>query len=190
MSGMGKRMPAGDERRAATGDRAADAVSALREELRPGSRASKLLLPVEAFDLRDSWSKAGLRLVFTNGCFDVIHPGHVALLEFARSLGDILLLAVNTDDSARRNKGESHPFNSLADRLSLLAGFASVDFLLAFDEDTPEELLRRLRPEILVKGGDYRPDQVIGREHALETIIAPFVKNYSSSAVLARAARR
>jgi len=104
----------------------------------------------------------GERIVFTNGCFDLLHAGHVNYLRQARALGDRLIVAVNDDASVRRLKGEGRPLNTVARRMAVLAGLEAVDWVLSFAEDTPETLLARLRPEILVKGGDYRDDQVVG----------------------------
>ena len=104
--------------------------------------------------------REGRRVVFTNGCFDILHRGHVALLNGAKALGDVLVVAVNGDASVRRLKGPERPINSLADRTDVLAALSCVDHLVAFDEDRPEELLRALRPDVVVKGGDYSPERV------------------------------
>jgi len=106
---------------------------------------------------------SGERIVFTNGCFDILHAGHVTYLEEARALGDRLIVAVNDDASVQRlEKGPNRPVNPLDRRMRVLAGLASVDWVVSFHEDTPEPLLERLRPDVLVKGGDYRPEQVVG----------------------------
>lgn len=107
---------------------------------------------------------SGERIVFTNGCFDIIHAGHVGYLEEARKQGDRLVLAVNSDDSIRRLKGSGRPINPLDRRMAVLAGLEAVDWVVSFDEDTPERLLRRVKPDVLVKGGDYREDQVVGNQ--------------------------
>lgn len=104
----------------------------------------------------------GERLVMTNGVFDILHAGHVAYLEQAKSRGDRLLVAVNDDDSVRRLKGVGRPINALADRLAVLAGLASVDWVVPFAEETPEGLIGQVLPDVLVKGGDYRPEQIAG----------------------------
>jgi D-beta-D-heptose 7-phosphate kinase/D-beta-D-heptose 1-phosphate adenosyltransferase len=104
----------------------------------------------------------GERIVFTNGCFDIIHAGHVGYLEQARRLGDRLVVAVNDDASVSRLKGPGRPINTLARRMAVLAGLAAVDWVVSFAEDTPEPLLELLRPDILVKGGDYNKEQVVG----------------------------
>ncbi|MBW3652605.1 MAG: D-glycero-beta-D-manno-heptose 1-phosphate adenylyltransferase [Actinobacteria bacterium] len=104
--------------------------------------------------------REGRRVVFTNGCFDILHRGHIALLNAAKELGDVLVVALNADASVRRLKGPERPINSLADRVEVLAALSCVDHLVAFDEDRPEELLRALRPDVVVKGGDYSADTV------------------------------
>lgn len=104
----------------------------------------------------------GERIVMTNGCFDILHPGHVDYLEKARELGDRLVVAVNDDDSVRRLKGPTRPVNPLATRMHMLSALACVDWVVPFAEDTPERLICKLLPDILVKGGDYTPDQIAG----------------------------
>jgi D-beta-D-heptose 7-phosphate kinase/D-beta-D-heptose 1-phosphate adenosyltransferase len=108
------------------------------------------------------------RIVMTNGCFDILHAGHVAYLEEAKSLGDRLIVAVNDDDSVRRLKGESRPINSLEDRMLVLAGLAAVDWVVPFSDDTPAALIADVLPDVLVKGGDYRPDEIAGAKEVLE----------------------
>ena len=104
----------------------------------------------------------------TNGCFDILHAGHVAYLEEAKSLGDRLIVAVNDDDSVRRLKGESRPVNALEDRMLVLAGLAAVDWVVPFADDTPAALIAALLPDVLVKGGDYRPEEIAGAREVLE----------------------
>ncbi len=110
----------------------------------------------------------GERIVMTNGCFDILHVGHVAYLEEAKSLGDRLIVAVNDDDSVRRLKGEDRPINALEDRMLVLAGLAAVDWVVPFSEDTPERLIASVLPDVLVKGGDYKPDEIAGGKEVLE----------------------
>jgi len=109
----------------------------------------------------------GERIVMTNGCFDILHAGHVAYLEEAKQRGDRLLVAVNDDASVTRLKGPGRPINPLADRMAVLAGLASVDWVVPFSEDTPEALVRELLPDVLVKGGDYRPENIAGARAVL-----------------------
>lgn len=134
------------------------------------------------------------RLVFTNGCFDLIHPGHVAYLEAARALGDRLVVGVNTDASVRRLKGPSRPMVDEEARLRVLAGLASVDAVTLFDEDTPAELIAALRPDVLVKGGDYTPDRIVGRDlveaDGGEVAVIPFLPGYSTTALVQRIIER
>ena len=113
-------------------------------------------------------SKLPRPLVFTNGCFDILHRGHVSYLEEAAQLGNSLLVAVNTDNSVRRqNKGTDRPINSLDDRLALLASLQSVDLVIPFDSDTPLELIQMIKPDILVKGGDWPIEQIVGAQEVI-----------------------
>jgi D-beta-D-heptose 7-phosphate kinase/D-beta-D-heptose 1-phosphate adenosyltransferase len=115
----------------------------------------------------DEARRRGQRIVMTNGCFDILHAGHVSYLEEARALGHQLVVAVNDDASVTRLKGASRPINPLADRMAVLAGLASVDWVVPFSEDTPANLIARLKPDVLVKGGDWRVDQIAGADHVL-----------------------
>ncbi|MFQ5608995.1 MAG: bifunctional D-glycero-beta-D-manno-heptose-7-phosphate kinase/D-glycero-beta-D-manno-heptose 1-phosphate adenylyltransferase HldE [Woeseiaceae bacterium] len=108
------------------------------------------------------------RIVMTNGCFDILHAGHVAYLEEAKSVGDRLIVAVNDDDSVKRLKGEGRPINSLENRMLVLAGLAAVDWVVPFSEDTPADLIDAVLPDVLVKGGDYSPDEIAGGKTVLE----------------------
>jgi len=131
------------------------------------------------------------KVVFTNGCFDLLHPGHVAYLEAARSLGDALIVGVNTDTSAARlHKGPGRPYSPEADRARVLAALTCVDRVVLFDEDTPLALITLLKPDILVKGGDYRLDQIVGREvveaRGGQVLALPFLPGYSTSALIDR----
>ncbi len=150
----------------------------------------KLMDEATLFETVDRWREEGRRIVFTNGCFDILHSGHVQYLERAADLGDVLVVAVNSDDSVRRLKGSDRPVNSLQDRMRLLAGLASVDAVIAFDEGTPERLVCALRPDVLAKGADYRVDEVAGRECAGEVALIDLVEGRSTSAVMERIRRR
>jgi len=130
-------------------------------------------------------------LVFTNGCFDILHRGHVTYLEQAAALGATLVVAVNSDESVRRlGKGDDRPVNPLADRMSVLAALAAVDVVTPFDEDTPLELIRLLRPDHLVKGGDWPPERIVGADlvrgwgGAVHSI--PLIHSHSTSELLRR----
>ena len=130
------------------------------------------------------------RVIMTNGCFDVLHAGHVAYLEEAKSLGDRLIVAVNDDDSVRRLKGESRPINALEDRMLVLAGLAAVDWVVPFSEDTPARLIEAVLPDVLVKGGDYRPEDIVGAREVLqnggEVRVLAFRDGHSSSRIIDR----
>ena len=130
----------------------------------------------------------GERVVFTNGCFDILHAGHVSYLEEAKSCGDRLIVAVNDDDSVRRLKGASRPVNLLADRMAVLAGLAAVDWVVPFGEDTPAEIVAKIVPDVLVKGGDYRVEQIAGGDtvlkHGGEVRVLGFKPGRSTSALI------
>lgn len=117
----------------------------------------------ELVEQRARWKQEGKTVVFTNGCYDLLHPGHIRLLEQARSLGDILILALNSDASVQRLKGPSRPLISQAERAALAAGLAAVDAVTVFDEDTPRELIAAVLPDVLVKGADWA-HWIAGRE--------------------------
>ena len=136
--------------------------------------------------------RAERTLVFTNGCFDLLHPGHVDYLCRARDLGDMLVVGLNSDDSVRRLKGPRRPVRKWADRAAVLAGLSCVDFVTGFDEDTPVETLRLLRPDIHTKGGDYKLEELPERE-AVEAgggriVLLPFLEGHSTTATLNRLA--
>ncbi len=146
--------------------------------------------------------QAGERVVFTNGCFDVLHAGHIYLLEQALGLGDRLVVGLNSDASVRRLKGPSRPVNPLPDRLAVLGALAAVSVLVVFPpemtagdggqgsrQDTPYDLLEELRPDVLVKGGDYSPEEVVGREFAGDLRIIPLLPGRSTRDILGRAGR-
>ena len=130
------------------------------------------------------------RIVMTNGCFDILHAGHVAYLEEAKSLGDRLIVAVNDDDSVQRLKGESRPVNALQDRMLVLAGLAAVDWVVPFSEDTPAELIAAVLPDVLVKGGDYRPEEIVGGTEVLknggEVRVLAFREGHSTTRIIER----
>src|SRR5690554_1258635 len=130
----------------------------------------------------------GEKIVFTNGCFDIIHAGHVGYLEQARGLGERLVVAVNGDESVARLKGPSRPINPVARRMAVLAGLEAVDWVVSFDEDTPENLLRLLQPDVLVKGGDYRATDVVGwpivKEYGGEVAVLRFYDNCSTTGII------
>jgi D-beta-D-heptose 7-phosphate kinase/D-beta-D-heptose 1-phosphate adenosyltransferase len=129
------------------------------------------------------------KVVFTNGVFDLLHPGHIQLLQFARSQGDLLVVGINTDQSVRRLKGEKRPLFPLAERMEVLAALACVDYVIPFKEDTPLQLIKALRRiDVLVKGGDYSPENVVGRSEVEsdggKLCLFKLADNYSSSALI------
>ncbi|WPP50452.1 D-glycero-beta-D-manno-heptose 1-phosphate adenylyltransferase [Catalinimonas niigatensis] len=124
---------------------------------------------------------AGKKIVFTNGCFDILHRGHATYLRKARSLGDLLIIGLNSDASVKRLKGESRPINKEDDRAYILESLECVNYVVKFGEDTPHELLSQIKPDILVKGGDYKLEDVVGREFAREVILIDFVDGYSTT---------
>jgi D-beta-D-heptose 7-phosphate kinase/D-beta-D-heptose 1-phosphate adenosyltransferase len=132
----------------------------------------------------------GLRIVFTNGCFDLLHPGHVTLLKQAKCLGDVLIVGVNSDRSVRAVKGVGRPIVRQQDRATLLAALASVDYVTVFDEPTPSQLIAELKPDVLVKGTDWRLKDVVGRElvrqHGGRVVRIPLVDGYSTTQLLSR----
>jgi rfaE bifunctional protein nucleotidyltransferase chain/domain len=133
---------------------------------------------------------AGARVVFTNGCFDLLHPGHVRYLAAARALGDVLVVGLNDDDSVRRLKGAGRPVLELAERAEVLAGLAAVDHIVPFAADTPIAVVRALRPDVLVKGADWSEEDIVGRDDVLasggrvERI--PLVAGVSTSEIIRR----
>jgi len=136
----------------------------------------------------------GRKVVFTNGCFEILHPGHVRYLEAARALGDILVVAVNADDSARRlSKGAGRPYTSAATRSEMVAALTAVDYVTLFDQDTPRALIAFLVPDVLVKGGDWRPEQIVGAAEVKaaggEVRALPFEPGFSTTALIAKIQR-
>ena len=131
------------------------------------------------------------KIVFTNGCYDILHPGHVDLLARARALGDVLVLGINTDASVRRlGKGKDRPINSYAIRAFVLAHLGSVDFVTSFDEDTPAELIQVIQPDVRVKGGDWAVEKIVGREvvqaRGGRVISLPLLEGYSTTGLVER----
>lgn len=142
--------------------------------------------PDEAAD----WRRRSGRVVFTNGVFDLLHPGHVDLLVSARALGDALVVGVNTDASVKRLKGPTRPVRNERERAYVLASLESVDAVVLFDEDTPLELIRHIMPDVLVKGGDYTVETVVGATdilaHGGDVVIVPLTPGQSTTGTLAK----
>jgi rfaE bifunctional protein nucleotidyltransferase chain/domain len=124
-------------------------------------------------------------IVFTNGCFDILHRGHIEYLKESKKLGTRLIVGLNSDSSVRRIKGAKRPINNQSDRKFFLEELRCVDEVIIFEEDTPYELIKRIRPDIITKGGDYKVEEVVGHDLA-RTIIIPFVEGYSSTKILER----
>ncbi|MGZ3770744.1 MAG: D-glycero-beta-D-manno-heptose 1-phosphate adenylyltransferase [Bdellovibrio sp.] len=133
----------------------------------------------------------GKKIVFTNGCFDLLHIGHVRYLQEARSLGDVLVVGVNADESVKRLKGPTRPVQNESDRAEILAALKAVDFTVIFTEDTPENLIHKVRPDILVKGGDWKIDQIVGASFVLsnggKVLSLQFVDGKSTTKIIEKA---
>jgi rfaE bifunctional protein nucleotidyltransferase chain/domain len=142
---------------------------------------------------RRKWREKGRRVVLTNGCFDLLHPGHLALLEAARALGDVLVVAINSDRSVRRIKGEGRPLVSEEERAETLLALEAVDRVVVYDEPTPLEVVKALAPEVLVKGADWAEDAIVGREEVEATggrvVRVEMVPDRSTTAMLERIRR-
>jgi len=134
------------------------------------------------------------KIVFTNGCFDILHFGHVKYLGTAKAKGDILIVGLNTDDSARRLKGKNRPVNPEKDRAEVLAALENVDYVVFFNEDTPIRLIRTLRPDVLVKGGDWPKDKIVGADLVSSLggriFTIPYVKNRSTTGIIKKILRK
>jgi D-beta-D-heptose 7-phosphate kinase/D-beta-D-heptose 1-phosphate adenosyltransferase len=143
-----------------------------------------------ARDAIAAWRMAGKTVVFTNGVFDLLHPGHVRYLREARALGDALVVGVNSDRSVRANKGEGRPIAPAAERAEVVAALACVDAVVIFDEDTPHALIAALQPDVLVKGADWAEDAIVGRDiveaRGGRVVRVPFAQGYSTSAIVER----
>ena len=141
----------------------------------------------------DDARRRGRRIVFTNGVFDILHPGHVRYLEAARTHGDLLIVGLNSDASVRRNKGDGRPINPELERAEVLTALECVDAVSIFDEDTPAEIIRRVCPDVLVKGADWPEDQIVGRDtveaHGGVVIREPIAPGYSTSQIIERVRR-
>ena len=168
----------------------------LRRELQRDGGSDQGVLTSEQLRLAVADARAhGERIVFTNGCFDIIHAGHVGYLQEARQQGDRLIVAINGDDSVRRLKGEGRPINTIDRRMAVVAGLESVDWVVSFDEDTPENLLRDIKPDLLIKGGDYGGiNEVVGAELVKswggQVRVVSFLDNCSTSAIVEKIQQR
>jgi rfaE bifunctional protein nucleotidyltransferase chain/domain len=154
---------------------------------------TKILDRQELIRVREGLRGEGRSLVFTNGCFDLLHPGHVRYLAAARALGDALVVALNSDRSVRVLKGEGRPILSEKERAEVIAALEAVDYVIVFDEETPRELVAELLPDVLVKGGDWPVDQIAGRQEVEaaggKVLSLPFVEGASSTDIIERIKR-
>lgn len=135
-----------------------------------------------------SWHIRPCKVVFTNGCFDILHIGHVTYLEQAKYLGNKLIVAINSDESVRKLKGEDRPINNELDRAKVLAALGFVDAVVIFSEETPLQIITELNPDVLVKGGDWTVDKIVGSDHVIKSggkvVSLPFVDGYSTSGII------
>lgn len=149
--------------------------------------AQKLIVPS---DLPGWKRESGEKLIWTNGCFDIIHAGHITYLNACKKLGGILMVGINSDESVRRLKGPERPIIPLNDRVLHLAAFSFVDYIVVFEEDTPLECIRAVQPDILVKGGDYRVEDIVGYREVTDSggqvLTIPLVEGKSTSAIIDR----
>ncbi len=150
--------------------------------------SEKLVTWHQLATLRRQWKEQGKIVVFTNGVFDILHAGHVSYLQQAKNLGDLLVVGVNSDASVKRLKGDARPLQPEEDRAFVLAGLESVDYVTLFEQDTPQELIDQIIPDILVKGGDYTPDEIVGahtvRLHGGKVRVIPFLGGRSTTQIL------
>lgn len=169
----------------------AELEAALNASVPRGAEAGALVSSGEAASIIAGWRAAGASVVFTNGCFDLLHPGHISILEAAAREGDRLVVALNTDASVRRLKGETRPVQDEAARARVMGALRCVDLVVLFDEDTPLRLIGELRPDVIVKGADYREDQVVGadlvKSYGGRVALIPLVEGRSTSALVAKA---
>jgi rfaE bifunctional protein nucleotidyltransferase chain/domain len=150
---------------------------------------SKIVSKEAALKVLNLKKSSGNKIVFTNGCFDIIHPGHVDYLSQARDLGDVLVLGLNTDNSVRRlNKAPNRPINSQEARATVLAAMGCIDLIVLFDEETPYELIKFLQPDVLVKGDDYQVEKIVGYDVVMagggKVITIPFLEGYSTTKLI------
>jgi len=165
-----------------------DEVDAYEHSLRAATAESKIKTKQEMVHLLQT--KKNQKIVFTNGCFDILHVGHVKYLEVAKSFGDMLIVGLNADASIKRLKGESRPINPLEDRAYILASLESVSYVVPFEEDTPLDLISAIKPDILVKGADYEGKVVVGSDIAKEVRLVQFVEGKSTTKIIERAQQK
>lgn len=142
----------------------------------------------EVREIVDKLRSSGKKIVFTNGCFDIIHIGHVRYLKEARAFGDVLFIGLNSDKSISSIK-PNRPINPQADRAEILSSFEMVDYVALFDEETPYELIKLIRPDVLIKGGDWKKQEIVGSDIAKETHSLPYVEGVSTTEIIDRIRR-
>ena len=154
------------------------------------SRPGDVVTLDEAVRRVADWRRDGRIIVFTNGVYDILHPGHVRYLQAARAHGDVLVVGVNSDRSVRANKGPSRPINPELERAEVIAALSAVDLAVVFDEDTPHRIIGRLQPDVLVKGADWPADQIVGRDtveaRGGRVVLEPVEQGYSTSSIIER----
>jgi len=148
-----------------------------------------MIIKIDEFiSIRENIRKDGKSLVFTNGCFDIIHRGHVEYLNQAKSLGDYLIIGVNSDNSVKKLKGKFRPINKENDRAFVLDNLKAVDFVIIFNEDTPYEIIKKTLPDFLVKGGDWKEEDIVGadivKSNGGKVLSLKFIKNYSTTSII------
>ena len=148
----------------------------------------------ELIPILDTLRKKGKKVVFTNGCFDILHVGHVRYLKEAKGYGDILIVAVNSDSSVKTIKGDKRPIVSQSERAEVVAALEMVDYVTMFDEDTPYNVIKKLQPDVLIKGGDWTIDRIVGRDiveaRGGKVIAIPFIEGASTTGIVERVLER
>ena len=157
------------------------------------TKARKTYALKDLLEIRRKLKKEGKKIVFTNGCFDLLHAGHVRLFKEAKKQGDVLVVALNDDASVRLIKGAARPIFPLAERWEILEAVEDIDFLTSFSEDTPLKIIASLLPDVLVKGGDWQPEEVVGKEEVEaaggRVVIVPYLKGRSTSSIINKIVR-
>ncbi len=159
-------------------------IEAYENSLKNSTLTNKLKNLNEIEKISKELKSQGKKVVFTNGCFDILHSGHTTYLQKAKELGDVLILGLNSDESIKRLKGKDRPVNQLIDRATVLSALSSVDYIVPFEEDTPYELIKTIKPDILVKGADYKDKEVVGSDIAKEVKLIDFVEGKSTSNII------
>ncbi|MCK4337555.1 MAG: adenylyltransferase/cytidyltransferase family protein [Candidatus Aminicenantes bacterium] len=151
---------------------------------------AKIITLNQLITIKKDLKKQGKTIVFTNGCFDILHTAHILLFLEAKRCGDILAVAVNTDESIRKLKGSKRPVFPLEERLEVLDAVEAIDYLLPFSEETPLEIISQLLPDVLIKGGDWKPEDIVGKQEVARSggrvVIFPFVAGYSTTEIIKR----